>query len=422
MRFNDLRGWLRWQETLHPTTIELGLERVAAVRSRLRHAPITFPVITIAGTNGKGSCAVLLESVYRAAGYRTACYTSPHLLRYNERIRLDGREIQDATLCAAFERVDRARGASTLTYFEFGTLAALDLFARAQPDIAILEVGLGGRLDAVNVLDPDVAVVTTIGLDHTEWLGATLDEIAAEKAGIFRPGRPAVIGHRAPSPALIERSETLGCDLFVLGRDFGWEGEDATWRWFGPASVRTGLPSPTLRGTFQRDNAATVLMALACLDSRLPVAGAHLGRGLRQARLNGRFQVVPGPVTRILDVAHNAQAAETLAANLRAFKCPGRVHGVLGVLKDKDPRAIAGPLAGQVDAWYLGSSADPRALPTTDLRAALGDLAADRNPNGCGDIAEALRAAAERARTGDCILVFGSFTTVAAALRAIEEW
>jgi len=417
MRFDGLQGWLHWQETLHPKAIELGLERVAAVWSRLQPDPVAFPVITIAGTNGKGSCAAMLESIYRAAGYHTACYTSPHLLRYNERIRLNGQEIRDAALCAACERVDRARGAATLTYFEFGTLAALDLFVRAQPDVAILEVGLGGRLDAVNILDPDVAVVTTIGLDHTAWLGDTLDQIAAEKAGILRPHRPAVVGHRAPSGALLERSETLGCDLFVLGRDFDWEDEGPTWRWSGPESVWTGLPVPALHGIFQRDNAATVLMTVAGLNPRLPVAIPHLGLGLQRARLPGRFQIVPGAVTWLLDVAHNGQAAATLAANLHAFDCPGRVHAVFGVLQDKDVRAIAEPLAGQVDAWYLGHSADPRALPAIELRTELEGLVADRNLHACGDITEALRTAAGKVRAGDCILAFGSFITVEAALR-----
>jgi len=417
MRFDDLQSWLHWQETLHPKTIELGLERIVAVWSRLQPDPVAFPIITIAGTNGKGSCAAMLESIYRTAGYRTACYTSPHLLRYNERIRLDGQEIRDAALCAAFERVDQARGVLTLTYFEFGTLAALDLFVRAQPDVAILEVGLGGRLDAVNILDLDVAVVTTIGLDHIAWLGDTLDRIAAEKAGIFRPHRPAIVGHRVPSEVLVERAETLGCDLFVLGRDFDWEDEDPTWRWSGPDSMQTGLPAPALHGIFQRDNAATVLMTVACLNPRLPVATPHLSLGLQRARLPGRFQIVPGAVTWLLDVAHNAQAAATSAINLRAFGCPGCVHAVFGVLQDKEPRAIAEPLVGQVDAWYLGQGANPRALPVADLQVGLEDLGANLNLRACGDITEARRTAAGKARTGDCILAFGSFSTVEAALR-----
>jgi dihydrofolate synthase/folylpolyglutamate synthase len=417
MRFDDLQGWLRWQETLHPTTIDLGLERVAAVWSRLHSNRELFPLITVGGTNGKGSCVATLESIFLAAGYRTASYTSPHLLRYNERIRLDGEEIDDAALCAAFERVDQARRHTTLTYFEFGTLAALDLFVRAQPEVAILEVGLGGRLDAVNILDPDVSVVTTIGIDHTSWLGGTLDEIAVEKAGIFRSARPAIVGHRPCSPALMEKAETLGCDLFVLGRDFDWAAEGLGWRWTGPELALRGLPPPVLRGAFQRDNAATAMMAISCLSGRLPVSARQIRIGLQRTRLDGRFQVLPGEVTWILDVAHNAQATQALAENLRSFDCGGRVHAVLGVLKRRDPKAIAGPLAGQVDVWYLGQSEDARALPVADLRNEMAGIASHAGRNCFLDISEALRAADETARPGDCILVFGSFTTVEAALR-----
>jgi dihydrofolate synthase/folylpolyglutamate synthase len=416
VRFDNLQDWLRWQETLHPRNIDLGLERVAAIWSRMCPEPVPFPLITIAGTNGKGSCATMLESIYLAGGYRTACYTSPHLLRYNERVRLDGIELDDADLCAAFARVDAARGDSTLTYFELGTLAALDLFVRAEPDLAILEVGLGGRLDAVNILDPDVAVVTTIDFDHTAWLGETLDEIAAEKAGIFRSRRPAVVGHRSPSRALIERADALGCDLFVLGRDFDSVVQGAHWRWAGPEFAWAELPAPAMRGAFQRDNAATALMAVSCLEPRLPVVVEELRLGLRRARANGRFQVIPGEATLILDVAHNAQAARALAANLQSFNCPGRVHAVLATLKDKDPRAIAGPLAGLVDHWYLGQARDSRALPVAELRAALKGVALDSDLSAHCGIDEALVAATAHARPGDCILALGSFTTVEAAL------
>jgi dihydrofolate synthase/folylpolyglutamate synthase len=417
MQFDDLQDWLRWQQTLHPSAIDLGLERVATVWSRLQRGPVPFPVITIAGTNGKGSCTAILESIYLAASYRTACYTSPHLLRYNERVRLEGLEIDDEALCAAFDRVDQARGSIGLTYFEFGTLAALDLFVRARPDLAILEVGLGGRLDAVNILDPDVSIVTAIGLDHTAWLGDTLDEIAVEKAGIFRPGRPAVVGHHSPSPALIEQSERLGCDLFMLGRDFRWEDDGSDWRWIGPGVEWTGLPPLLLRGVFQRDNAASALMALRCQSPRLPVSIEQLCLGLQRARLDGRFQILPGNVAWILDVAHNEQAALALADNLRSYGCRGRLHAVLGVLRDRDPRAIAWPLAAMVDHWYLGQSLDPRALPATDLLAAMVGTGTIGSVKSFGDIAEALAAARATARPGDCILAFGSFTTVEAALR-----
>jgi dihydrofolate synthase/folylpolyglutamate synthase len=237
LRHARLQDWLTWQENLHPAAIELGLDRVGRVWDRLGPRALPFPVISVAGTNGKGSTVAMLEAIYGAAGYRTAAYTSPHLLRYNERIRLDGQEVSDPELCAAFARVDAARGAESLTYFEFGTLAALDLFLRARPDLAILEVGLGGRLDAVNLFDADLAIITSIGRDHMAWLGETLEEIALEKAGILRPGRPALFGHRQPLPVLLARAAELGCPTQVLGRDFDWTEEPPGWRWTGP-----GLP------------------------------------------------------------------------------------------------------------------------------------------------------------------------------------
>jgi dihydrofolate synthase/folylpolyglutamate synthase len=416
----DLGAWLRWQETLHPSKIDLGLERVAAVWVRLGPERLPFPVVTIAGTNGKGSCAAMLEAIYRAAGYRTACYTSPHLLRYNERIRLDGQNVEDEALCAAFARVDAARGATTLTYFEFGTLAAADLFVRAAPDIAILEVGLGGRLDAVNLFDPDVALITTIGRDHTAWLGESLDEIAREKGGILRAARPAVIGHRAPARTLIERGEDLGSRLLVLGRDFDWERDGAGWRWKGPAPI-VGLPAPALRGAFQYDNAAAAIMAVSCLSDRLPVAVGNLRQGLQRARPPGRFQVLPGEPTWILDVAHNAQAAESLAANLAAFPCHGRLIAVLGMLRDKEPAAVVAPLAERVAAWHLGQAADPRAISAGELRDALAGFARSAEMHAHTTIEVALDEAVRSAGPGDCILAFGSFTTVEAALKHLSN-
>jgi dihydrofolate synthase/folylpolyglutamate synthase len=421
MRPATLDAWLRWQQTLHPSAIDLGLERVAAVWSGIGPTALPFPVITIAGTNGKGSCGAMLEAIYRAAGFRTGWYSSPHLLRYNERVRIDGNEATDDALCAAFERVESAREGAALTYFEFGTLAALDLFVRAEPEIAILEVGLGGRLDAVNVVDADVAVVTTIARDHTAWLGEQLDQIAFEKAGIFRPGRPAVVGHRVPCGSLLERAAALGCELYVLGREFDWQGDGTSWRWSGPGLPRTRLPVPALRGRFQYDNASAALMAVSCLAPRLPVVAASLRLGLQRARVGGRFQVVPGETVWILDVAHNAQAAEALAANLAAFHCRGRVHAVLGVLRDKEPAAIVGPLAALVQSWHLGQSADWRALPTNELRAALRGLDLGLDVHAYATIDAAIEGAAHASRAGDCILAFGSFTTVEAALRRTQK-
>lgn len=421
MRFDNLADWLRWQETLHPSAIELGLDRVAAVWARLDVGWPARPVVTIAGTNGKGSCAAMLEAIYAAAGYRTTCYTSPHLLGYNERIRIDGEAIGDAELCAAFARVDAARGDTSLTYFEFGTLAALDLFARARPDVAILEVGLGGRLDAVNIVDPDVALITTIGWDHMAWLGDSLEAIATEKAGILRAGRPAVIGHREPARAITERAEALGSPLAVLGRDFDWERAGAGWRWLGPDGRRLELPLPAMRGAYQLDNAAAVLMVIERLRERLPMPMSALRLGLQRATVAGRFQVVAGDPAWVLDVAHNAPAAEVLAQTLAAFPCSGRLHAVLGVMRDKDAAAIARPVASRVATWHLGQAPGERALPAAELRVCLTQAGIARPLTAYPTLEAALDGAAAAAAPGDAVLVFGSFTTVEAALRRLAD-
>ncbi len=416
-RFTTLSDWLDWQVRLHPKRMDLGLERVAAVWERLGPNPLPFPVITVGGTNGKGSCVAMVEAMTQAAGYRCACYTSPHLLRYNERIRIDGEPVSDAALCETFARIDTARGEIALTYFEFGTLAALDLFARERPDLAVLEVGLGGRLDAVNLLDADVSVVTSIGRDHTDWLGETLDLIAVEKAGIFRPGRPAVMGQRDAPPTLRQEAGRLGAVPLQLGREFERETADAGWIWRGPQGERLALPIPALRGAFQLDNAAAAITALQSLRERLPMPVNALRIGLQRAQLPGRFQVLPGAVTWILDVAHNGPAAQALATNLRAFASPGRVRAVLAVLADKEPESIAQPLLPLVDDWYLAQSDDARALPVERLAARLKDVL-PAPPTGCFTGVEmALDAACAASAPGDALVVVGSFTTVGQALR-----
>jgi len=414
-----LDQWLAWQGTLTPNRMEFGLTRVREVWSRLGPARLDCPVITVGGTNGKGSCVALIEAMAQAAGYNTGCYSSPHLLRYNERVRIAGAEVSDALLCAAFARVDQARGAVPLTYFEFGTLAALDLFVRAAPDLVVLEVGLGGRLDAVNLIDADCSVVTSIGHDHTAWLGETLDLIAGEKAGIFRAGRPAVIGQPDAPAALRAAALALGARVLQVGAELGCAAapEGGGWVWSGPDGERLSLPAPAMRGSFQHHNAAAAIAALRGLRARLPVPISAIRVGLGRARLAGRFQVFPGEVNWILDVAHNQEAALALAENLRAFKCPGKVRAVFGVLADKAPEAMAGPLCPLVDAWYLTASGDARAMPTALLAQRLQGVLPDAGTTVLPTVEAALAAALAASVAGDAVLVFGSFTTVGEALR-----
>jgi dihydrofolate synthase/folylpolyglutamate synthase len=354
----------------------------------------------------------------QAAGNRVGTYSSPHLVRYNERVEIDGAAVGDVELCQAFERVAAARDGIPLTYFELGTLAALVLFADAGLDLAVLEVGLGGRLDAVNLIDPDIAVVTSIGWDHMDWLGDTLEAIAREKAGIFRPGRPAVIGQPDAPAALREAALAAKAVVLQIGREIGVTPADGGWAWNGPGVDVLALPAPALRGRFQYHNAAAAVAALRALRERLPVPVAAIRAGISRARPRGRFQVIPGTPTWILDVAHNPQAGEALAENLRAFPRPGRVSAVLGMLAGKDPEGLTAPLAGLVDDWVLTESADSRALPVADLGARLSGLADARSVRCTTGVGAALGQVAAESGPGDVALVFGSFTTVGEAL----EW
>ncbi|HSO84263.1 bifunctional tetrahydrofolate synthase/dihydrofolate synthase [Thiocapsa sp.] len=419
-RFDNLDAWLVWQMQLHPKAIALGLERVGAVWARLGPASLPFLLVTVGGTNGKGSCVAMAEAICRAAGYRTGAYSSPHLLRYNERVRLDGEDVSEALLCESFERVDRARGETALTYFEFGTLAALEIFVRSAPDVVILEVGLGGRLDAANLWDADVSVVTSIGLDHTAWLGDSLDQIAYEKAGIFRPGHPAVIGQRNAPARLRAEAQLRGSVPMQLGREIDWTlGDGGGWIWSTPSGERLALPEPAMRGPFQYDNASAAIAALRALHERLPISINAIRAGLQRARLPGRFQVFPGTLTWILDVAHNGEAAQALAVNLRTFACRGRLRAVIAVLEDKSPESIVRPLLPFVADWYLAQSSDPRAMPVEVLSKRLeGVLPA---PAAVLSVLDAALDAAEAAsEPGDALLVVGSFTTVGAALRRLD--
>jgi dihydrofolate synthase / folylpolyglutamate synthase len=442
-RPRTLAAWLAFIETLHPKAIAMGLDRVGAVARRMS-IRIECAVVTVAGTNGKGSTCAMLEAIYRRAGFRTGLYTSPHLLRFNERVRIDSAEASDAALVAAFEAVEAARaphpsplpargarepsvseageGATPLTYFEFSTLAALLLFAKARLDVLILEVGLGGRLDAVNVIDPDVAVVTSIDIDHVDYLGTTRETIGREKAGILRPAKRAVCGEPNPPQSLLDHAAAIGAPLWRAGRDFRYAAESAQWRYEGPGGARYGLPFPALRGAYQLGNAATALATIDALRERLPVSAGAVREGLVHVELAGRFQVLPGRPVVVLDVAHNPHAARALAEALATMGYFPRTLGVFGMLSDKDIEAVARALAPRIDAWYVAPLPGPRGASAARIEGALAASGvAQRAIRTFDDIGRAFDAARGDANETDRIAAFGSFLTVAAALAAADE-
>jgi dihydrofolate synthase/folylpolyglutamate synthase len=420
-RFPRLDDWLEWQQQLHPSTIELGLERVSRVLARTGWQRPRVPVITVGGTNGKGSCVALLDALLRAGGHRVATFTSPHLVDYRERIRINGEQVSAASLVAAFERIADSLEADSLTFFEFNTLAALLVFETACPDVIVLEVGLGGRLDAVNVVDPDVAVVVSVGLDHMEYLGPDTESIGREKAGIFRAARPAVFGTPQPPQSVRDCAAALGAALRVRDEDFAARpAGPGTWDFVVAGRVvHAALPLPALPGPIQRDNAATALAALEALAPRLPVARDAVVAGLQSVRLAGRFQRVADArgFEWVFDVAHNPAAAATLAASLQAAPVPGRTLAVCGMLGDKDVPGVVGSLAGEVDLWFAASSEGPRAI--TDVELGRRALAAGVGMTPAGEIPAALARAAAAARPGDRIVVMGSFHTVGPALASL---
>jgi dihydrofolate synthase / folylpolyglutamate synthase len=405
----------------------MGLGRVDRVRAQLDLAPV-FPVITVGGTNGKGSTCVMIEAILGAAGYRTGCYTSPHLLRYNERVRIGGREVSDEMLCDAFEAVEAARRISevSLTYFEFGTLAAVQLFKIAGVEVAILEVGLGGRLDAVNVFDPDVAVITSIDLDHTDYLGNTREQIGREKAGIFRSGRPAICAERNLPSIVREYANEVGARFLHIGEHFGYLTSEKGWSYWSEYGKRHALPYPALRGGCQLDNASAGLAALDAIKDRLPVTMGNIRDGLLDVQWPARFQVLPGRPVTVLDVAHNLAAAKVLAESLFRMGRFNKTYGVFAMLRDKDIEGVVRALAGQINIWLAAGIDAPRGASTHETAEAVREALRENGEPVEEDIltfhepAAAYVYACERAGVNDRICIFGSFHTVAEVLRYRE--
>jgi dihydrofolate synthase/folylpolyglutamate synthase len=411
----SLNEWLAYLEALHPATIDLGLERVVAVRDRLdMRSP--FPIITVGGTNGKGSTSAMLESCLRCAGYHTGLYTSPHLLRYNERVSIDGREAGDRALVEAFCRVEAARGACSLTYFEFGTLAAMLMFIEARVDVAVLEVGLGGRLDAVNAFEPSCAVITSVDLDHQNYLGNTRELIGREKAGILRAGVPAIIAEPQPPLSVMEHAKAIGAQVYLIERDFGYRAGGVQWEYWDWRGGRVSLPLPALRGSYQLSNAAGALAALSALRGSLAVEMGAIRRGLSEVELPARFQVLPGRPVVVLDVAHNPHAAVRLAENLRLLDGRGRRLAVFAMLKDKDIEGVIAAMRSSIDEWFIAPLSGPRGADIGTLQSAFQRADVAQPVTAFADVGRAFAAALGQAQADDKIVVFGSFYTVAGAL------
>ena len=413
-----LSEWLAHCEQLHPQAIDMGLDRVRQVAQRM-NLRLTMPVITVAGTNGKGSTCALLEAVYLQAGYKTGVYTSPHLVHFEERCRLVGESPQAEVFASAFECVESARHDTSFTYFEFSTLAILKMMSDAELDVVILEVGLGGRLDAVNIIDPDCAIITSIDLDHTALLGTDRDSIGLEKAGIMRAGQPVVISDPMPPESVVKQAQALGADAWLLGKDFNFSGDQLQWSWAGRGRRYSGLAYPALRGANQLLNASGVLAALEVMRPQLPVTAQAIRNGLAMVELTGRFQIVPGEPVLVLDVAHNPHSVAALAANLDAMGFYPTTHAVFGAMADKDLDSMLKKLLPLVDAWYFTDLPLPRASTAQQLAADWAALNTRKDVRSSVHETpqKALDAAILAADPTDRILVFGSFYTVGGVLQ-----
>lgn len=410
MNLSTMDDWLAWIGKLHTTQIDLGLERVRRVAERLDLLKQNCPIVIIGGTNGKGSTVAALEALYRTMGYHVGSFTSPFLFAYNEQVRIDGSSVADAVLCKAFEQVKNALHDTTLTPFEFGTLAAMVVFQQQHLDVWLLEVGLGGRLDAVNILDADVAVITSISLDHIEWLGDTREKIGFEKAGIFRPNRPAVCGDWHTPLTVLETAAAFGTTLYCQGRDFGYEVGKDDWTWWFGTSRQSGLPL----GHLATQNMATMLMTAQLLESKLPITRASIIKALQEVTVPGRVQVIPGPIAEIYDVSHNPASVELLAEQLSRIPCDGKTYAVFSMLADKDMLTSLEKIYERIDGWYIAPLKTKRAASLDKMIENFAKLQIT-NIHVSSTVRESLEQARQQAKVGDRIIIFGSFHTIAEA-------
>jgi len=421
MRFSNLNQWLDWQASLHPKSVDLGLERVSRVWSRLTSHHQAF-VITVAGTNGKGSSVAMLEAILISAGYRVGCFTSPHLVRYNERIKIDGAEVTDDAICEAFDAIDQCRENVSLTYFEFGALAALHLFEKSRVEVMILEVGLGGRLDAVNIINADAALVTAIGIDHQEWLGSDREVIGREKAGIFRKNQLAVFSGNDMPQSIRTVAEQLGTHLLVSGEDYQLKSDGQQWSLIADFGKRHALPMPAMRGKHQLENAGGVIALLLACRGQLPIKAEALKAGLLQAQVMGRFQIIQNKYPVIVDVAHNPQSAQSLAENLAKFVIRGKLLAIAGMLKDKDSLESLKSLVPQVDRWFLVSTHGDRGLNAGLLAENIHLIDPHAECLLFNTVSEAYNSVLQYAQEDDSILVTGSFHIAGDFLARLAEF
>lgn len=405
-----LREWLDWQETLHLSSIDLGLDRIRVVAERLDLLSLPFPVITVAGTNGKGSTVAFLHAMLAAQGYKTGAYTTPHIVDYNERIAIAGEPLDDVSICRAFDKINQARGDISLTYFEFGTLAAVYCFVEQSVDIAILEVGLGGRLDAVNLWDADLALITTIDIDHVDWLGDDRELIGREKAGIMRRNKPVVCGEPSPPESISVVANERGAELLQYSRDYSFHVVKNSWSWQGLGVSYTNLPMPRLQGDYQLQNAAMVIAGLTRMKGLL-LDEKSIQQGLQLAYVAGRLQKLQDAPEILLDVAHNPQAAKQLAKYLQKNKIKGKTRAIFSILSDKDLEAVVLSLRSSVDEWHLVSLNDPRAIPVEQLKSQLVQLGLNV-VSSYYDFESVLNSVKSLSSPNDRLVIFGSFLVV----------